>query len=353
MIFVLLIFIGMYVKNKPQHYDLVILAFLCIITYFATNKPDFEAYASVYNHIAAGNLYDDTGIGWYYLCLAGSKLNLTYKVFEIIVLMISFLLIRRTVNYYILSNKESAMVWSLFLIYPALLDCTQIRFFIAEAIIIWALPFLIEKSKKGIAIYIISVFIAFTIHSSAILYLIFLMALVFEKLRKVTVGLIVIASLIAILGKSQLIKIASIFLNNLRLTRYFYSGNGVGKFGIVAYIATLILIYCIAKNCFYVSQNIKSVRLKKYYAFFFQASILICLVLPLASFDTNFFRIQRPFWLLMYIAIAGLKENNILYLEIYRGQKIKSKTAMLAISLFGNIFYISIFTYNIIQAFLI
>lgn len=349
LIYILLILNGVFFKNKIKIYDIFIILFLCLITFFSNDVADFENYEKAYTYISNGNIYNDLGIGWYYLCKFGSFFNLTYIEFKIIIIFFSCILIRKTVNYFIDDYRYSTLIWSLYLIYPSILDCVQVRYFLAEAIVIFSIRYLILSNIKNNIKYICLILIAFTIHSSSIFYIILLFIQLFGKKQKLLNYFIYINIFIIILMKQYIIRFASLFINVNRIERYFYSDNAVGIYGIFAYMTTIIFFIIISNSLEKISKKIiTNIKFKQYLTIFKNSNKLMSIVLPLTLFDTNFFRIQRPMWLLLYIAGVILIKNNIFVIKNLKIRLILFLTAIL-----GNVFYISYFTFDIIKSFLL
>lgn len=376
-LYILIILIGVIIRPKLRIFEYVPLVFMCITLYFSHDVPDFASYESVYNHIGKGYIYIDTGLGWYYLCKVGNILGLNYRLFSIIIYAVSIILINRTIKGFVTSYRYRNIVWIVYLIFPALLDAVQIRFFFAEALVIFGCQFLIKKDIKGYIAYTVLCCFAFTVHTSAVFYLLFLLGPVLKRIQKYLVGLVAFTTLFMILGRNLIYRIASNFVNSVRIERYFNSDDAVGVFGIIAYLATLILFLEIAryyfekskhrykfKNCmgilgmehnsenngFFIKNNTTDLS-----ELFYQMSVLIWLVMPLTLFDTNFFRIQRPLWLMLYIICASMIEKGIIRVKVGGGKipPIKTKYLIVAVAVIGFVFYICIFNFNVISSFLL
>ena len=350
-LFILIIVIGLFIKKYIKTYDIIIILFLCFLAYHAVNVADFENYKKAYEYIRFRNNYTDLGLGWLQLCKIGNAINLSYEQFKVLIVFISALLIRSTIRFFINDYKVSSIVWTLFLIYPALLDLTQVRFLLSESIVIYAIRYIIdEKIFKNIK-FLFFVIIAYTVHSTAIFYLLFLLPQVLNgKNTKYLYLVSIVGTLMCIIGKKYIISFAGLLFNQERITRYFYSTEGVGLFGVIAYSLTLILFIIISSSI--KKTNNENYLQKKYLDLIYGCNIICTLLMPLTLFDTNFFRMQRIMWGLMYIALGILIKNNIKSINVFH-IFFNVKNLGIIIALLGNVFYICIFNFNIVKAFLL
>lgn len=347
--FVLLILIGMFIK-KAKWFEIIVILFLGAITYFGNNVADFENYQQAYNYILAGNSYLDLGIGWFWLCKIGSILGLSYLEFKTILIVISTLIINKTIKYFARDDKYTTFFWAVYLIFPALLDCIQIRFFVAETIVLYSLRFLISDKKRDIFKYIIFVLIASTIHSSMLIYLIFLIYKVLGKYENKYIIIISIVMLMFFAFKEQVIKICSIFINAERIQRYFYSTDILGIKGLISYIFTILIFYYLTNIMIKKIRDDKNVEEKDliFFRFIAKLNILISIVLVFSIFDPNFFRLQRIMWILMYICVLILLNNNIRYIN-FLGIRMPVKLLFTLLALIGNMIFITLTTPTVIQ----
>lgn len=94
--------------------------------------------------------------------------------------------------FYILNRycTNQAFFWSLFLIYPLLLFFTQLRFLLAFSVVLrFGLPHLLERKKFYLIKYCIAVLVAYSIHSSCIVFLVFPIALFLSEKKTILISL--------------------------------------------------------------------------------------------------------------------------------------------------------------------
>lgn len=352
-ILVILVIVGVSLRKRFRGFDVLVIAYLTYLSYTVRDIPDFNIYKLAYNYISSGNYYTDLGVGWYYICHIGASLGADYATVKAAVALVSLLLIRSAINSFSISKNYTGLCWALYLIYPALLDIVQIRFLLAEAISIFALRFLLSEKRGSDIWYIVLIGIAFLVHSSSIFYLVFLFRDTLGA-RKGLVWLITgIETVIIVAGGSIVINVASVFVNDGRIDRYFHSSESLGVFGALAYIFTLVVFQLLTEKIAETVQvrgaDSSIVRLS---LFVRNLARLSWFILPLTFFDTNFFRLQRPMWLLLFVEVSAVLGNGISRLRI-SGYDVSIRDVALILSLVANIFFICIFAFSIIKAFLI
>lgn len=367
-LYLIVILIGVIVRPRNKILEGIPIILMCILLGLSHDAPDYNNYQIVYDHIGNGNVYTDTGIGWYYFCRFGNLLGLDYRFFSILIYLFSMLLINHTVKIFVKSHRYRFFVWSLFLIYPALLDAVQIRFFLAQAIVFFGFKYLLKSGWKNYCTYIGLCLLAFTVHTSTIFYLVFLLGPVLHKVQKYLMGFVALATVAMLLGRGLIYNIALGFVNDLRVSRYFSSTDSIGPFGLIAYLSTLYLFWMVSKYCYdktgykdfdkNVKVNCKNIGLYNHDCrdisnLFYQMSMLIWMVMPLTLFDTNFFRLQRPMWLMLYIVFATMMENGNRVIRIGKSPYFNIFTFSEGVSILGFVFYICVFNFNVVYSFLL
>lgn len=308
LLYILLIFAALTIHRYSKWSELIILIGILLIVYWAVDIPDFNNYQNVYKAIGAGSLYNDTGIGWYVLCKIGNFLHLDYKAFDMAIITASLLLIRSSVCCFISNGKMRCWIWGLYLIYPLLMDLVQIRFLLSTALILFAVPWLMFPYKHGGIRFLLMLAISYTIHSSAIFYFIFFVAYYLKRLSYGLIGLLTALGMVASLFKTQLIALMSNFTNGARIERYLRSTDGAGVTGLATYLGILIIFVWI--SWLLIRQSREEGYEKSLYKFQLRVNQLMFLVLPLCLYDTNFIRLQRPMYLILYITLGTFRRHH-------------------------------------------
>ncbi len=346
--FCALIFVGFFAKNKMRLFGLTSVLFLSVLCY-GVNDPDLKNYKTAYDYIAAGNDYIDLGVIWFGICKFFSLCGFDYYMCKSAVVLISGLFILQLVNHYVKSPKYASFVWICYLIFPAVMDLVQLRFFLASSIALWSTQFLIDKAKYGKSKFIILMLLASAVHSSVFFYFSFLLFPFFEGKEKKFASLVMVCFVLFFILKNQLHSIANVLTNANRMERYFEGGGAIGSFGILAYTGTILAFYFLAKGM----KKSAGVVDANYYSFLQKAVLVSSILLPLTLFDTNFFRIQRPMWLMLYIGAAMLLDRGVRTISVECQKRINCKQSIAILAVMGFIFYVSIFNFNVIECYFI
>ena len=315
-LYFILIFLGLIsYKFKFKHFDLLVIIFLIALVCIKIDIPDWNNYNTIYNYIGSGHYYDDTGIGWYYLCKVFSSLGISFRIFKTIIFGCSLLLIRHFLNFYFKESLDKRKFWGFYLIFPALLDCIQFRFLLAMAIFMVIIKLYSSETKLGKLFSLLLFFICISIHSSFVFFVLFL--LVKNKSNKRTISnlaifFVFIIMFVIALDKNLIVSIASNFINTNRIERYFIESKSAGVIGFIIYSILLIINYLITKNICNSFNNKKFIVIKN-------LNYLSLLIIPFLLFDVNFIRLARPIWLLnviLYVSAGGNVENKVRIFKI-------------------------------------
>ena len=166
-VFCILIFVGFFAKDKMRLFGLTSVLFLSVLCY-GVDDPDLQNYKRAYDSIAAGNDYTDLGVIWLGLCKFFASCGFDYYMYKSVIVLVSGFFILQLINHYVKNPKYASFVWVCYLIFPAVMDLVQLRFFLASSIAIWSTQFLIDKAKYGKGKFIILMLLASAIHSSLI-----------------------------------------------------------------------------------------------------------------------------------------------------------------------------------------
>ena len=146
----------------------VLFSFLLVMFGLNYANPDYMAYENIYKMSGGG--YEPL---FALACTFFSSLHLSFQGMLFCWSAIGLALIASTVLLY---SPYPSFVFALYLIYPFCMDIVQIRSFMAGAIIIYSLRFIIRyhkddrHEKKEILFFALAVLIATGIHYSAVLY---------------------------------------------------------------------------------------------------------------------------------------------------------------------------------------
>ena len=355
LIFFWIIIIGATFIKRPRVFPIIVTAFLVKLNYNAVNVADFFAYNGIYNHISATQLYQ-TGYGWYVLNNAGRNLGIDYnmyKTYSVLLCMVVMWSVSR-----LLIGESSNLIFGLYLLYPALLDTIQLRFFTAVTISLIGILFLSKQKAWSTFVYVIIIIAAATVHTSVLFYLIFAAYPVISKYRDKIKYIVVGLTILLIVLKSKLYTFVSL-LSNDRQMQYFDKSAGVtsgSSYLLITAIISIFLLYFINSQVYSkVKEDISFSEVdKRNVETISSISLMMFFIIPLVILSGEFFRAFRIMFILTYMSLAILNGNNkkITFNHLsYGDQKIQLDPRIIGfiIALLGftvNIMYFSPLAYT-------
>lgn len=308
--------------NKPNlnpviFVSLILFFILWFLFGFNTQTVDLENYKLFYLHAKSGVRFPGIELGYYIFIRFCNVIGLTFQQFMILYSFIGSVLIIKSVNRY--TNNKSVITTILFIIFPYFYFIAAQRYFMATAIIIWSIRYLLYDYQYGRLKFIFCILLAATFHSYSLIALIYLMS----SLKKKTVNL----SLIGILIISVLIiffrgPIFSPFIHFFpKLNLYLLDNTRfVTKIFLGVYFI-LKLIFCELINKFNYQGNSKLIKINK----------LSIFVFPLSIISMNFMRIEYS--MLIFLSILVFRTSMVKMDQ-------KQSTELLIIKIFYIIFYL-------------
>ena len=281
-------------------------------------QSDFEGYYDIFERINnTGENLVGAGLGWFWLCRFFGSIGLNYHGMVLVLVLASCYLLH---SLFLKFDLNENVTWTALLIFPLLINCIQIRFFFAMAIILYFLKYLLFESKYSLIIYSVGVLIATSVHTGAAIFSICILIILYEHHSKKTNFLItcfigIVAVVCVCLGP----RFAKGFLRASQYSRYIE--DSISKSSVkwcVAIIICWLISMVIFKYIGYsqawkrskeVSYGLnkekrklfRTIRIKKYYkeeekkyslvyVRIQRIIYLLGLTIPLLIFDRNFYR---------------------------------------------------------------
>lgn len=309
-IFVLLIILSLTIPRMSV-VNYAIIIFLGWLSVTRINAADFISYENIYYVISPQRLYE-TGYGWYVLNNWGRSLNLTFAQFKGLLTVIGLILILITCQNFL--SKNSNLVLGLYLLYPALINVVQIRFFFASSIVIFSLIFLKKENVINLIIFALLVGVGITIHTSVAFYLVFLLIPIIEKNEKIFSWIVIVGTILLMPFKNFIQNTISIFANDRQLS--YLDGSQVGSnMTVLITIILIIVFYLLSNQINTVIQKNDDYDIKEKQVSKLINNINLCflLLIPAILISSEFARVQRISWILMYIEISMIymRQKNI------------------------------------------
>ena len=275
----------------------IISSCLWIIYAFNTDNADYAAYAKWYMLTGSGGRQDRFEIGYTLFMVYANKLGLNFQQFLMIYSGIGIFLIAQSLYRYC-NYPSFAML--LYFLYPFFFDIVQIRNFMAEAIIFFALRYLEKFNIKNLAIFLLLVLLACTFHKTAIVSLMYLFGYFKDYTLTLRISLYVTLAGILIFLFIPLGKITTLLMDFVAV-EYLEEGSSIGK--VMGYVMISIVIIC-AIYYFYYRKNRKSrMEEKNFLIFIVPVLIFFCVLIGLSSQAYRFF---RNMMLIVYVAILNI-----------------------------------------------
>lgn len=172
-----------------------LLLLLYILFAFEKSIGDYEGYLEMFDEIRVGiGRATEYEALYVFSCSAAAELGMTFDQMRYVFCVVEIALIYSVIRKY---TTNTALVLSLFFIFPALLDAELFRFLAGMSLVIYAFPYLLQNTKKGYIIYLCFVVLAALFHTSCWLFLIYYLLAI--KNRK---NLILIVAVILLFGTS-------------------------------------------------------------------------------------------------------------------------------------------------------
>lgn len=302
MLWILVLFLGVicffadkkFLKNKDLFLPIYLIIIFIILMGGQLSNPDFE----IYNNIFLRNFYDkDPGFG---CILAFLKfLGFGQNNFRIGIAILGLFLISFTVFKY--TNKRTAF-YLLYFLYPFFFDIVQLRNFLVMSILIFSIQLLTNKNFKNNLLYVILIFLAFTIQKIAIVYLplLFIDNISIKNNKKHFFTLIILISIVVGLNKNILLLIVNNFLlplsSNIEgLENYTQVNTNMGW---IIFWCEQIFSYLLVKYIYNSYKNKLECNMEnnsklKFIGVIKDINFYMFIFLPLFILDENYIRIIR------------------------------------------------------------
>lgn len=303
----------------------ILLCFLVNTTEVYADLYGYENYYVMVTEQGAEVGYQGWSVGWYYLCKFFGIFNLSYRGMIVITIIISMYLIHCFVSSF--KIKESVF-WGLFLLFPALVQCVQVRFFLGTSIVLFSYSSFLKKEEYGLIKYVIGLLIATSIHYACSAFSVLLLIPLYEK---TTVYLSLITSMVTSFVLYYFYKyipvIAQKYLSPIKYRRYFSNSTSATtkswfiQILIVWFVGTIIIQYIstqMKKEHIKLDERLSTDLNNAIQSRFVWSMFLLVITLPLLKFDRNFHRFLEVGYYLMYVMFAKyfIQTKNIKYLTL-------------------------------------
>ena len=271
------------------------------------NNPDYLnyelAFNNAYGRLTEFDLFNVLDIGTKSILLVGNEIGINnYGDFRLIYSIILFFIFGITIRK---TCKYGAICLTLYMVSYIFLDEVQFRNFSSFVIL---LPFLIyyikNQNKKGLIIFLIGDFLAFTLHFSAVFYLLFGLTIVKSKSLKITY----IAIAILFIGAISAIESNIAMIDH---TSHYEAPSIVG--GVVScflLVCNYWFINYINNNYLLKKKDVCSLSIYKYFHIIVQINLLLLILCPVIFINATILRILRFISIVNIIFILNLATDH-------------------------------------------
>ena len=225
--------------SRKRIAEILLFLIVWIVTIRYCDLDDYYVYYREYNIMARGGIRRQSWEkGFDVICLIFINIGIPFEIFYAIYMSVILTLIWRFMRKIL---GDSLYFWVLYIIFPYILYLQQIRSALTTAVTMNLLIYLIESNEKKhvrVIKYIVAILLLCTIHSSSLIYFIFLLPLFIKKqtLKKVILAIYIICPLLLI----AVFPIIAIFLR-----RYTIFARFAEMLGAQAYVSTFSISYTI------------------------------------------------------------------------------------------------------------
>ena len=302
--------------------DIVVLG---LIVGLRTNSMDYYNYLLEYNlaQTVPPSLADFPG---YNIIMRWSQyIGLDFTQFVVVMAFISLALM---ITGMMIFSQYVPFALAIFIVYPFGHEAIQMRTFLADAMVICALPLLLIDHKtrmKNIlskSIFFIIVFFASRIHTLCWFYLAIAVVYLFLRNKKRYVPLVIIITIITILliRLNILARVMMFISSSDKLAHWVQGSSGLGM---IFYVFLTIVMYLLIRySVLHIVKNETNEVSKQIRINILNYSTCILLIIPLLTYDITFNRLWRIFLILLYL-MAGeylyrtrFNRNKLIYIFV-------------------------------------
>lgn len=299
-------------SSKYVNYAFIILMGLMFV--FVYENADTELYRLQYY---ASTKFDwtDTEPLWMILQTLGVKLKLSFEMFRCCVFGVSIYLVFKRINQF---ASERNLVLVLYLVYPFLIDMSQMRNFLAMSILVYAIPFLAEKTEKSLLKYIALILISTLIHNVFVFYIVLVFLWFWDVNLKVFSYILLISAGVILYFKDRIPSLVMYFFKN------YHNGGFALKYvntsGVSTTMGMFLAFYYLMLflSGLYVNYVLNERRIKELFSeekllvmnIYNKSIVILTLTVILTLFSTDFLRISRNMMFIQYALMLEVTKYN-------------------------------------------
>lgn len=296
-------------KTRTQAPALLLLAWMWVLIWSATDKPDYGAYLKRYERTRY--VVEGPDIGHAFTSHLAAKAGLSYDAYLAIVSAIALTLIVVTVLRY---TDNLSYVLVAYFAFPFFFDAIQVRNFLAFSIVFFGLRYLARGNRFDTLKFLLCVVIAASFHTVSLAYLVFLVPSLLKRRALVQLLALLIPGMLALAlinpaAFAQLAELltpeetgdrAAFYLVSIRLGGGFLLQSGLQIFAL--FVTSRAAAAVETSELPLTGRDAERARLLRLSVWW------LAMMLPLTStylFNSSFWRVSRNTLLITYLAAAA------------------------------------------------
>ena len=310
------------INNNKRYIPFILMFFVeWILFTFNTGSPDYLGYKRSYDNFYYGG-ERGAEIGFRITCRIFRSMHFTYNQFLAVFSFFFLLLLAKSILDY--SDSPGIAMFS-YLLYPFLYDVIQVRQFACGVLIIYAIRYLKELSRKNLIRFLLYWLLAISFHSSGLIYLVFLVVYIKDLKRVAEIMLTASAVIFVIILNANNIILTlfnrfSFLGENYRASLVYFSFNS--KYTNRTYIFFAIGIISLLLTFFRYRKN-HFIGEKKDYEFWVKIVCVTLFFIPLIKIGNSFDRLYRGMLPVLYCVLTQetvmrRKSTGAISIKLYR-----------------------------------
>lgn len=327
--YIIAVFYVLFIKKTEKYTWVLAASILAFLSVTSSDYADLVNYIPLFeyvNYVDFPIAIQTTGIGWTCLNKLFYMIGLNYRGLVLLMLYVNYFIMHVAVKR--LKANEN-LYFGLFLIFPAVIQLVQFKFFTGFCIVLLGYSLLLTSEQLPIVKYIALVVLASTIHTSCLVFLVLLLVKRKHYNRRIFIIIAALLAIIMLIFMNHIVRIASLFLNSRMVNRYLIDSITPSSLAWIIAIFSVWLIsfiiskYLLSNKAFKYSAN-KIAQTEGRVTDYCGMSIEILLItLPFLILDRNFHRFLEMGYSLLfvitgwYIAPPRYSRDKLIFIFIF------------------------------------
>lgn len=283
-------------RKQSKIVSVVSVAFIGFLFVGNSSNPDLLNYIRYYENVIYSGFQSENilEVGYWLINKLANYIGLDFFQFKLVIFIVCSLLIRRTVIRYCMNYN---LLVAFYMTYAMFMDIIQIRNFIALSLFIFAFPYLLDGTKN-IKRYLLIIAFATLIHSSAVIYFIFLLIRLKNRKLLIRMGTFLsVLFVLFILANNNKMPFAELLLSSIsdaRFERYLTAQTRWGfLIPLFLQIINFVMVSFLRKHLLMKEQIQNEKKWHDFINSVYFANSLLFIITPLFMMTITFYRIPR------------------------------------------------------------